>query len=103
MRWEKVSAALLGLVGVVASGAAQARAPARCRAEVVRSEELPYAPIGSWLLKATVRITDPHGQVVESTFLKNVPWQVTLRRGQAFRIDCDRLRDSWPVSWQVTR
>ncbi|WP_066513654.1 hypothetical protein [Bradyrhizobium macuxiense] len=81
-----------------------AAAPAgRCRAEVLRSEELPYAPIGSWLLKATVRVTYPHGQTVDQTFLKNSPWQVTLRRGDKFWIDCERLRDTRPVALRSAR
>lgn len=97
MRYHAISGIVLCLV-VVSSGAAFAAAPARCRAEVLRSEELPYAPIGFWLLKATVRVTYPHGQTVDSTFLKNSPWQVTLRRGDRFWIDCDRLREAWPVA-----
>jgi|GEM_PF-6050383 len=108
MKWDKVLALVMALGAVVASGAAQARAPARCRAEVVRSEELPYAAPGSWLLRATLRITDPRGQVVEQTFFRTVPWQVTLRRGQTFWIACDRLNDSWtsgnwPVSLDIMR
>ncbi len=25
-------------------------------------------------------------------------WQVTLRRGEHFRFDCERMRDAWPVA-----
>ncbi|WP_426439308.1 hypothetical protein [Bradyrhizobium genosp. P] len=102
MKYVTISAAILCL-GVVSMAAASAATPARCHAEVVRSEELPYAPPGSWLLKATVRITFPRGPTVESTFLKTVPWQVTLRRGDAFWLDCERLRDTWPASLETTR
>jgi hypothetical protein len=102
MKLGKVSAVIMAL-SVVSTGAADAAGPARCRAEVIRSEELPYAPIGSWLLKATVRITDPRGSTVESTFLKTAPWQVTLRRGETFWFDCERLRDAWPASLETIR
>jgi hypothetical protein len=66
--------------------------------EVLSSEELPYAPIGQWLLKATVRVTYPHGPTVVSTFARNSPWQKTFRRGDTFWFDCEHLRDAWLVS-----
>jgi hypothetical protein len=102
MKIGMISATILCL-GVASGGPASAATPARCHAEVIRSEELPYAPVGSWLLKATVRITYPRGPTVESTFVKTAPWHVTLRRGDAFWFDCERLREAWPVSLDVTR
>ncbi len=71
--------------------------------EVLASEELPYAPIGNWLLKATVRITTPHGLPAVSTFVKTTPWQTTLRRGDSFWFDCERLQDLWTISLTPTR
>ena len=32
-----------------------------CIARVIRSEELPFAPIGNWLVKVTLEITPPSG------------------------------------------
>ncbi|OAF19991.1 hypothetical protein AXW67_34175 [Bradyrhizobium neotropicale] len=78
--------------------AVNAATPPRCHAEVISSEELPYAPPGYWLLKATVRVTYPHGPTVVSTFAKNSPWHMVLRRGDAFWFDCERLKDAWLVS-----
>ncbi|WP_280711744.1 hypothetical protein [Bradyrhizobium sp. BR13661] len=71
--------------------------------EVLVSEELPYALVGDWLLKATVRITYPHGPSAISTFVKSTPWQTPLRRGDSFWFDCERLRDLWTVSLTPTR
>ncbi len=99
MKYGTTFGLILGLT-VLLGNAAFAANPAVCRAEVLRSEELPYAPIGSWLLKATVRIIYPDGQTAETTFFRTVPWQVTLRRGEHFRFDCERLRDAWPVALQ---
>jgi hypothetical protein len=102
MKYGRIFGVALCLT-VVWGGGASAATPARCRVEVVRSEELPYAPVGSWLLKATVRVTYPRGPTVETTFFKTAPWQVTLRRGEEFWLDCERLRDAWPVSMQSTQ
>jgi hypothetical protein len=71
--------------------------------EVLSSEELPYALVGDWLLKATARITYPDGSSAVSTFVKSTPWQTTLRRGDHFSFDCERLRDLWTVSLTPTR
>ncbi|MCC8982742.1 hypothetical protein [Bradyrhizobium acaciae] len=99
MKFGTLSMVILGLT-IISGAAASAAFLARCRAEVLRSEELPYAPIGSWLHKATVRITYPDGQTVDSMFARTARWQATLRRGDRFRFDCERLRDAWPIAPQ---
>ena len=101
-RCAGLSAFTLGL-GLMLTGSADAAKPAPCRAEVLRAEELPYAPIGSWLLKATMKITYPHGPTVVSTFIRNTPWQMTVRRGDTFRFDCEHAQDAWLVSLKRTR
>jgi hypothetical protein len=61
-----------------------------CVARVVQSEELPYAPIGSWLVRVTLEITPPHGGAYQTTLQDNMPWQgPPPRRGQVFRLLCD--------------
>jgi hypothetical protein len=61
-----------------------------CVARVVQSEELPYAPIGSWLVRVTLEITPPDGHAYLATFQDYMPWQgPPPRRGQAFRLLCD--------------
>jgi hypothetical protein len=102
MKCAGISAVTLGL-GLLLTGPVGAATPTLCRAEVLRSEELPYAPIGSWLLKATMRITYPHGPTVVSTFIKNTPWPMTVRRGDTFRFDCEHAQDAWLVSLKRTR
>ncbi len=62
-----------------------------CTARVVHSEELPFAPMGSWLVKATLVITAPDGRAFAATIRDWMPWQdPPPRRGQAFRLRCDR-------------
>ena len=93
---------MLLALSLASVGPARAEKLQHCHAEVLLSEALPYAPIGSWLLKATIKITYPHGPAVVSTFIKSSPWQVTVRRGDSFWFDCDRARDAWLVSLAPT-
>jgi hypothetical protein len=61
-----------------------------CVARVVQSEELPYAPIGSWLVRVTLEVTSPGGHAYLATFQDYMPWQgPPPRRGQTFRLLCD--------------
>jgi hypothetical protein len=62
----------------------------RCTARVVYSEELPFAPIDSWLVNVTLEITPQHGVPYYATLREQMPWQgPPPRRGQAFRLWCD--------------
>jgi hypothetical protein len=88
------------LLSAISAGAATS---SRCHVEVLSSEELPYALVGDWLLKATVRITYPNGPSAISTFVKSTPWQTTLRRGDHFWFDCEHLKDLWTISLTPTR
>ena len=97
MKCAGISTLVLGLCLISVQVACAAK-PHRCHAEVLRSEELPYAPVGSWLLKATMRITYPHGPSTVSTILTNSPWQTTLRRGDTFWFNCERIKDGSFVS-----
>jgi len=96
MKCAGISTLVLGLCLI--SAHAYAAKPTRCHAEVLRSEELPYAPVGSWLLKATIRITHPHGPPTVSTIVKYSPWQTTLRRGETFWFDCEHIKDARFIS-----
>ena len=61
-----------------------------CKARVLYSEELPFAPIGTWLLRATLEITPRYGNPYLVTFQDWMPWQgPPLRRGQVLRVQCD--------------
>jgi hypothetical protein len=77
-----------------------------CIAKVVRYEELPYAPINSWLVKVTLEITPPNGNAYQTTLENWMPWQgPPPRRGQAFRVLCDPANpsDLHHISRSVTR
>ena len=67
-----------------------------CTARVVYSEELPYAPIDTWLVKATLEITPRNGVPYVVTLQDRMPWQGRPpRRGQAFRLWCDPSHPSY--------
>jgi hypothetical protein len=69
---------------------AQASPGKQCIAKVIYSEELPFAPINSWLVKVTLEIKPPNGNTYQATLQDWMPWQgPPPRRGQAFRIQCD--------------
>ena len=106
---KPASAAAILLAGAaLAVTSADARATdhglRRCTARVVHSEELPFAPIDSWLVKVTLEITPQHGIPYYTTWHKQMPWQgPPPRRGQAFRLWCDPanpndLRLAWRTS-----
>jgi hypothetical protein len=92
MRPRHIPTGALAFILLTTVGAGAATSP-RCHMEVLASEELPYALVGNWLLKATVRISTPHGPSTISTIVKNAPWQMTLRRGDQFWFNCNRLED----------
>jgi len=61
-----------------------------CIARVVYAEELPFAPIDSWLVNVTLEITPQNGNPYMTTLHDRMPWQgPPPRRGQAFRVWCD--------------
>lgn len=64
-----------------------------CTARVVYSEELPFAPIDNWLVKATLEITPQNGNSYVTTLQDRMPWQgPPPRRGQTFRLLCNPAR-----------
>jgi len=61
-----------------------------CIARVLHSEELPFAPINTWLVKVTLEITPPNGSAFTTTLQDTTPWQVPPpRQGETFRLRCD--------------
>ena len=61
-----------------------------CMARVVYSEELPFAPIDSWLVKVTLQVIPRSGEAYFTTLQERMPWQgPPPRRGQAYRVWCD--------------
>jgi hypothetical protein len=91
---KSVTAMAIVLAGASFSSAAAAQsAPGqlqRCTARVVYSEELPFAPIDSWLVKVTLEVTPRYGVPYVTTLQNRMPWQgPPPRRGQALRLWCD--------------
>jgi hypothetical protein len=61
-----------------------------CTARVLYSEELPFAPINTWLVKVTLEVTPPNGAAFVMSRQNTIPWQVRPpRQGQTFRVRCD--------------
>lgn len=78
------------LTGTAANAQTSASALRPCMARVVYSEELPFAPIASWLVKVTLEITPKNAAPYYMTLQERMPWQAPPpRRGQAFRAWCD--------------
>src|ERR1700722_18485516 len=95
MTMKSVIAAVIAIAGAtLITDAAQAQRATEtlrpCTARVVYSEELPFAPIDSWLVKVTLQITPQNGAPYLTTLHDRMPWQgPPPRRGQAFRLWCD--------------
>jgi hypothetical protein len=78
------------LAGTPASSQGAGNALQPCTARVVHSEELPFAPVNSWLVKVTLEVTPQNGSPYATTLRDRMPWQgPPPRRGQAFRLLCD--------------
>src|SRR6202046_4407689 len=83
-----LAGATLAATAANAQGSANSLRP--CTARVVYSEELPFAPIDSWLVKVTLEITPRNGAPYTTTLHDRMPWQgPPPRRGQTFRLWCD--------------
>jgi hypothetical protein len=84
------------LAGAMLAGAAPAAQASPgdqglpCVAKVIHSEELPFAPANTWLVKVTLEITPPNGNAYQTTLQDKMPWQgPPPRKGQAFPVLCD--------------
>ena len=91
---KSATAAIALTCATLTSGAANAQSATnqlqRCTARVVYSEELPFAPIDTWLVKVTLEITPRNGARYFTTLQDRMPWQGSPpRRGQAFHLWCD--------------
>jgi len=99
MKPVTTSAIVLACATLVCGAAHAQGAPASlqpCKARVVYSEELPYAPIDTWLVKVTLEITPRNGVPYVTTLQDRMPWQgPPPRRGQAFRLWCDPAHPSY--------
>lgn len=69
---------------------AGAAVSARCTAEALQAEALPFASMGSWLTRATLNIERSSAPSFSITLQKSMPWQMIIRKGDRFRIPCGR-------------
>lgn len=69
---------------------ARAAVTARCTAEVLQAEVLPFAPMGSWLTRATLNIERSRASGFSLTLQEAMPWQMAIRKGDRFRIPCEK-------------
>jgi hypothetical protein len=66
--------------------------------EVLRSEELPGAPIYQNRVRATLRVNAPGRVPLETTVVRLIPWQVPPpRQGQRLTVLCDPESLSFPI------
>jgi hypothetical protein len=94
MKLTMVAAALLAGMTLTTAASAGSQGNA-CTARVVHSEELPFAPFQSWLVRVTLEVTPPEGSAYQLTMQDNMPWQgPPPRRGQKFRLQCDPANPS---------
>jgi hypothetical protein len=90
MKFSIAAATLLVSATLSAPASAGSDQGLPCSARVLHSEELPFAPINTWLVKVTLEITPPNGGAFVTTLQDTTPWQVPPpRRGQTFRLRCD--------------
>jgi hypothetical protein len=96
MVMKSIIAAAIVLAGATLASAQGSGNPFRpCTARVVHSQELPFAPIDSWLVKVTLEITPESGSPYITTLQDRMPWQgPPPRRGQVFQLWCDPANPS---------
>lgn len=81
--------ALAALAAAPAHAASAVKVPL-CRAQVLHSVELPYAPLGSWLARVTLAVLPPQGAPFTTTVMRTIPWQQSAPRfGDVFWLRCD--------------
>ena len=89
MKLGMVAATLLACMALTTGASAGSQSNA-CTARGVHSEELPFAPFRSWLVKVTLEVTPPDGGAYQLTLQDDMPWQGhPPRRGQKFRLKCE--------------
>jgi hypothetical protein len=76
---------------VLAIAPASVHAREFCDAEVVEAQLLPYAPYGSWLVTAALEVQPSNAPLSLVTLRETLPWSMTLRRGEVFRVDCQDI------------
>jgi hypothetical protein len=80
---------------VLATGSIHAREV--CAARVLQAELLPAAPLavlpsaryGYWLTTATLEVQISNTPRAVVVLRETLPWQMTLRKGEIFRIPCE--------------
>jgi hypothetical protein len=76
-------------LAIVVTHSVHAASTVRCTAEVLQAESRPYAPIGSWLTRATLILQPSGASPFVVTLQEALPWQMAIRKGDNFRIPCE--------------
>lgn len=79
----------LAIAVVLVTGPVRVDARQSCAVEVLDAELLPYAPFGTWLMKATIEVRPAHVSPFHLTVREILPWQMAIRRGEIFRVPCE--------------
>lgn len=86
-----LAAACLGVLPIAQASSAS---PNDCTARVLHSEELPYAPIGYWLVQVTLEVTPSNGPQFVRSLLREIPWRKSPpRRGETYRLKCSSANE----------
>jgi hypothetical protein len=80
----------LVITAVLFVGLVKVDARQLCTVEVLDTELLPYAPFGSWLAKATIKVRPAYGSPFDLTVRELLPWQMVIRKGEMFRLPCEQ-------------
>lgn len=79
---------------VLPNAQASSTTPNDCTARVLHSEELPYAPIGHWLVQVTLEVTPSNGPQFVTTLLREIPSRKSPpRRGETYRLRCSSANE----------
>jgi hypothetical protein len=85
----KFMTSTLAIAATLAAGPAAAHSRAACTAAVLQGALIPSAPYGFWLVSATLELRSSHAPPSTVNIRETLPWQMTLRRGEVFRIPCE--------------
>ena len=85
-----LAAGLASLVPLSMTRAAPAADGPVCAAKVIKSEEVAYAPQGSWLARVTLHVVPRNGPDFVTTVEQTIPWQKSAPRfGEIYWLRCD--------------
>jgi hypothetical protein len=67
-----------------------AQAAGHCTVEVLQAELIAFAPFGTWMTNATLKIKRPNAPPFVATVREILPWQMAIREGDVFWVACQK-------------